>query len=332
MTIQKHYIEGEYPIDAVITWVDGDDVEHRRKRLSYVSNKGEDKLIDVGGETRYRSVGEIAYCVASINRYARWIRTIYIVTDNQNPKVETFIQKNFGNDSIPIKIVDHKEIFRGYEQYLPTFNSLSIVNMLWRIEGLSNHFICFNDDLFLIRPVEPSDFFNMGRPIANGYWHIRWTAELLQKLRRKKNGHKAVTFRDFMMRAAAELKMPKFIRMVHTPHPLTRDGFVELYSDYPHLLEQNICYRFRNEHQFSACALFYCYTLDRKKSLLTERKNHYLYLSPSRYSIETIRTILADFDKNAEALFCCINSLDMASEEIIHEVEQWLQLRISVHS
>ncbi len=144
-----------YSIDAVITWVDGGDPLHKAKRLSYITNKQENKHIDVAGETRYRQVGEIYYCVASILRYAPWIRKIYIVTDNQNPHVDEFVSRNFPDNKTPIEIVDHKVIFRGYEQYLPTF-------------------------------------------------------------------------RDFMMRALQVLNTRRFIRMVHTPHPLRRSVFEQI--------------------------------------------------------------------------------------------------------
>ena len=47
-----------YPIDAVVTWVDGNDPEHRRKRLSFEKG-GELSLDDVAGDIRYVSIGEI---------------------------------------------------------------------------------------------------------------------------------------------------------------------------------------------------------------------------------------------------------------------------------
>ncbi|MDE8160206.1 capsule biosynthesis protein CapK, partial [Erysipelothrix rhusiopathiae] len=33
-----------------------------------------------------------------------------------------------------------------------------------RIEGLSEHFVYFNDDMFLNKPVTPEDFFKEGLP------------------------------------------------------------------------------------------------------------------------------------------------------------------------
>ena len=69
-------------IDAVITWVDGDDPRHRAKRQQF----GTQKMLntdDIAGNTRYKSVGEIFYCVASINRFAPWINKIYIVINKR---------------------------------------------------------------------------------------------------------------------------------------------------------------------------------------------------------------------------------------------------------
>ena len=40
---------------------------------------------DVGGNCRFQSLGEIRYCVESINIFAPFIRKIFIVTDGQDP-------------------------------------------------------------------------------------------------------------------------------------------------------------------------------------------------------------------------------------------------------
>jgi hypothetical protein len=145
-------------IDAVITWVDGDDPRHMAKREQF----GTKRILcqnDVAGNTRYKSIGEIFYCVASLNRYAQWLNKIYIVTDEQNPMIEELLTEQFPEGTIPMEIVDHKVIFRGYEEFLPTFNSISIESMTWRIPGLSEHYIEFNDDLILAAPTRPEDFF-----------------------------------------------------------------------------------------------------------------------------------------------------------------------------
>ena len=67
-----------HPIDAVITWVDGNDERHKAKRMKY-GNETIFNAEDIAGSSRFASLGEIFYCVASLNRYAPWINKIYLV-------------------------------------------------------------------------------------------------------------------------------------------------------------------------------------------------------------------------------------------------------------
>jgi hypothetical protein len=56
-----------------------------------------------------------------------------------------------------IVIVKHSDFIP--KEYLPTFNSAAIEVNLFRIKGLSERFIYFNDDVYLCAPVVPEDFF-----------------------------------------------------------------------------------------------------------------------------------------------------------------------------
>ncbi|MCK7538205.1 MAG: hypothetical protein MZV63_48265 [Marinilabiliales bacterium] len=50
-----------------------------------------------------------------------------MVTDDQDPGLhDDGAAPGSRKRKIALKIVDHRVIFRGYEQYLPTFNSSSI--------------------------------------------------------------------------------------------------------------------------------------------------------------------------------------------------------------
>ena len=92
-------------IDAVITWVDGDDPRHRAKRQQFGTQRQFSEE-NVAGDTRFKSLGEIFYCVASINRFAPWINKIYIVTHEQNPNLEPFLehQSIFQRDIFPLRL------------------------------------------------------------------------------------------------------------------------------------------------------------------------------------------------------------------------------------
>ena len=58
-----------------------------------------------------------------------------------------------------ISIVTHAEIY-PYPDQLPTFSSPSIETHLHRIEGLSERFLYFNDDISLLAPICPEDYFD----------------------------------------------------------------------------------------------------------------------------------------------------------------------------
>lgn len=70
-------------LDIVIAWVDGNDVELKRKRQQYLT--GGDAS-DAVSDTRFASNDEIYYNIASILKYVPFCRHIFIVTDNQQPE------------------------------------------------------------------------------------------------------------------------------------------------------------------------------------------------------------------------------------------------------
>ena len=135
-------------IDIVYLWVDGNDPQWLAKHNACIG-KTEDKSA-VNCKGRYSDNDELKYSLRSVEMYAPWIRKIFIVTDNQVPKwLDTSNPK--------IRIVDHKEILP--EVSLPCFNSRLIEHFLYKIPGLSEHFLYANDDMFINRPVTPATFF-----------------------------------------------------------------------------------------------------------------------------------------------------------------------------
>lgn len=137
-------------IDFVVTWVDGADEAWRQEKAKYSQADGDDDRRE-----RYRDWGLLRYWFRGVEQYAPWVRKIYFVTwghlpkwlDTQNPRLE---------------IVRHEDYIP--EEYLPTFNSNVLEIYLHRIKGLSEHFVYFNDDMFLLDRVKPEDFFRDGKP------------------------------------------------------------------------------------------------------------------------------------------------------------------------
>ena len=248
----------EYPIDAVILWVDGNDPVLSEKRRRYAP----DFLFrhdDSAGATRFASIGEIYWCVASINRFAPWINRIFIVTDGQDPEMGPFLAEHFPERSIPVEIVDHKVIFRGYESYLPVFNSNAIETMIWRIPGLSEHFILFNDDYMLFAPSTPEDFFLPdGKLVCYADMHNRQLTAFTRLLKKKKDNIRPFTFKGAMLNAARLTgRMEYYLKIHHTPKSLLVSTYSDYFENHEDSMILNISHRFRESTDYEAQELLY---------------------------------------------------------------------------
>lgn len=135
-------------IDLVYLWVDGNDPVWRAKRDAFIGVP--DSRSDANNQGRFADNDELKYSLRSVEKYAPWIRRIFIITDNQVPA--------WLDTSNPrVRIVDHTEILPP--EALPCFNSQTIEHRLHLIPGLAEKFLLSNDDMLLNRPMRPEDFF-----------------------------------------------------------------------------------------------------------------------------------------------------------------------------
>lgn len=142
------------PIDIVITWVDGNDPAWLEEKSRFERGDGGPEPL-AADESRYRDWDNIRYIFRGIERFMPWVHRIHFVTWGHIPAwLNTLHPK--------LHIVRHEEFIP--EAYLPTFNSNVIEMNCHRIPGLAEQFILFNDDMFVIGPVKPSDFFLNGLP------------------------------------------------------------------------------------------------------------------------------------------------------------------------
>lgn len=318
-------------IDAVITWVDGADPRHRAKRIKYGGNGDIFKSDDCAGESRYANEGEIFWCIASLNRFAPWLNKIYIVTDEQDPGLEPFLAKQFPEGHIPMEIIDHKTIFRGYEQYLPTFNSISLESITWRIPGLSDCFIEFNDDLILMNNVSPNDFFTEdGKVVCYATKTSRWWTKITRLLKKRINGRKQVTFKGVMLNAA-KIVCNKwyFLELVHTPKALSRKFYEDFFTQNPELLESNISHRFRSADQFTPQELHYMSLYQGGLCELRSVKGNLFFLQPKKKP-RYIERKLEKLNRMTTCKFCCFNSLNLAEKEDLEKIIAWIKMRIKI--
>ncbi len=320
-----------FPIDAVITWVDGNDPAHKAKRVRYarpeqLSNE------DIGGDTRYANIGEINYCVASLLRFAPWLRKIFIVTDGQDPALGPFIGRYFPESRTEIEIIDHKVLYSGYENFLPVFNSLSIETVLWRIPELSEHFIYLNDDFLLVAPTAPEDFFENGKPICYASYFSVGFARFLRTVKPRRHGQIRFGFKDSLLNAAEILGIKdRLLLFGHAGFGLRRSPFRKFYETHPGIMEKNMQPRFREPFQYNPQELFYLLESAEGECIVKPREGRDIYVKPRkgyRYMARKLRS----FDRAGNAVFCCFNSLEDASEEDIRLAVNWIRKRLGIEA
>lgn len=138
-------------IDFVLLWVDGNDPAWLEQKNQYSPNKVDFSTSD----NRFRDWDNLQYWFRGVEKYAPWVNNVYFITWGHLPKW-------LNTEHPKLKIVKHTDYIP--EQYLPTFNSDTIETNIFRLDELSETFVLFNDDFFLIDSVKPEDFFQNGLP------------------------------------------------------------------------------------------------------------------------------------------------------------------------
>jgi Stealth protein CR2, conserved region 2/Stealth protein CR1, conserved region 1/Stealth protein CR3, conserved region 3/Stealth protein CR4, conserved region 4 len=146
----------DFPVDVVYTWVDGSDEAWQRSRAAALRVSDPEQFTELAtAEARFRQHDELRYSLRSLERHAPWVNHIWVVTADQVPEW-------LDTDHPKVTVVSHQDIWSA-EGTLPTFNSHAIEAHLHRIEGLTEHFVYLNDDVFFGQDCAPEMFFE-----ANG--------------------------------------------------------------------------------------------------------------------------------------------------------------------
>lgn len=145
-------------IDFVIIWVDGSDPEWLAEKAKYAPPSDTDSRPE-----RYRDWNLLPYWFRGVEKFAPWVRKIHFVTWGHIPKW-------LNTDHPKLNIVRHEDYIP--EKYLPTFSANPIELNLHRIEGLSENFVYFNDDMFITAPVSKEVFFKNGLPCDSAVLNV----------------------------------------------------------------------------------------------------------------------------------------------------------------
>ena len=142
-------------IDFVILWVDGNDPKWQSEKSKYDSNVNDDS----NSVSRYRDWGLLPFWFRCVEKFTPWVNKIHFVTWGHIPE---FL--NINNPKL--NIVNHSDFIPA--EYLPTFSSHAIELNIHRIPGLSEKFVYFNDDTFIVRHMDEKSFFNENLPCTYG--------------------------------------------------------------------------------------------------------------------------------------------------------------------
>ena len=146
-------------IDFILPWLDDGDPQWRAemKKWEGVSLCVSSSAADANGDCRFRGDSEmLRFWFRAVEAFAPWVNRIHFVTCGQKPE---WLDVNHPK----LNLVNHADYIPS--KYLPTFNSNTIEMNFHRIPSLSEHFVYFNDDMFLLRPVDASFFFQSGNPV-----------------------------------------------------------------------------------------------------------------------------------------------------------------------
>lgn len=314
-------------IDAVVIWVDGNDPAHRAKLDRHLATIGRRPVS--AAPTRFGSVGEIDYCVMSLLRFAPFFRRIHIVTDAQRPAV--LDAASAWPDALRerLALVDHRDIFAGHEQHLPTFCSRSIETMVHRVPGLAEHFVHFNDDFLLIKAISPEEFFVDGKPLLRGHYapmpETRWTRRLRDWWRRVRPPRPGMTRAGALDAQALAARTAgfadRFFAVGHRPYPMRRSTLERYFAAHPEVMEHNISFRLRDPAQFTPTSLANHLEL-RAGTAVISKTDSLVYVKPASQRAALRRLQAAE--RQPTKIFACIQSLDEAEPRMQREIIAWL--------
>lgn len=292
------------PIDAVVTWVDGNTPSHRAVRAAYMAQSGRRLHENASNPHRWASSDEIYFCLHSIVRHAPWVRWIWVLVEREKPDLDRL------SDAVRAKLrfAYHHEIFAGHEHVLPTFNSLAIETMMWRIAGLSERFLYFNDDVFLKAPLSPDDMFRGDRPVLRGAW-VDYSA-LASDARLREDPARFNHFMQINAAALCGMGPGHLFAAAHVVHPMRRSVMARLYAEHRAAFLANIGHRFRDLSQFLPQGLHNHACIGAGEAVQSTAADH-LHITSGQGAggdPEAVRALL-ERDALAGTKFLCVNDL-----------------------
>ena len=254
-------------IDFVLTWVDGSDPGWLAEKRKFQGKDGATNVLDDSNTAcRYRpDIELLRYWFRAVEKFSPWVNKIHFVTCGQKP--------DWLNENHPkLNLVNHKDYIPS--EYLPTFNANTIEMNFHRIDGLSEKYVYFNDDIFLTRPILPEFFYKREGPVLstdlryyNGIGYNNWSRLLFNdyclvnksfNIRNSiwKNRRKWFNLKELGARRTAHNVICYIANNTlpvglygHVAHPHLKSTLQEIWDKYPGVMDQAMMHKFRTDDQ-----------------------------------------------------------------------------------
>ncbi|WP_298973386.1 Stealth CR1 domain-containing protein [uncultured Psychrobacter sp.] len=140
------------PIDFVVPWVDSSDPLWQESFAMHSKDAG---LNTDFTAKRYRDWELFKYWFRGVEKNAPWVNKVHLITNGQHPDWLNL-------DHPKLNLINHEDYIPS--EYLPVFSANPIELNIHRIKGLAEHFVYFNDDMFIKAAIKKEQFFKKGLP------------------------------------------------------------------------------------------------------------------------------------------------------------------------
>ena len=309
--------EFNFDVDVVYTYADDNNPE-RKKQKEYFS-KDLDLNNPLSKESlasrRFNDYGELKYSLRSVELFAPWVRNIYIVTPTPN-----IPWLNLDSKKHKIYVVSNESIFPD-KSYVPSFNACAIELFLDKIPGLTEHFIYFNDDMFLGNYVNKNDFFTAGGK-------CQFDCGRILSCKGKKN-ISAPLYKNIMVYNQWLIKQKygakKIVYPIHQARPFLKSMLDACKKEFPAECAATASNRFREPNNINI-AMFICpfYTIYKNFGFMTNKlKSRQMYV-PIKNNLKINENMLNHLLIKKPKLFCLNDGTDCYNFKIHNQIEYYL--------
>lgn len=302
----------EPDVDFVLPWVDGNDPAWLKEFNQYSSVSNGDKK-----KYRFRDWDNLQYIFRGFEFFTDWVRKIHFVTWGHLPPWLKI-------DHPKLNIVRHEDFLP--KEVLPVFSSHPIEINLHRIPGLSEKFVYFNDDTFLLKKIKkerffkkdlPRDLFSFSIISRSPIAHIK--INNIQALDRnfekniviKKNILKIFCFKYKiidLLKSSLLVPWPSMTGFFdpHQPQPFLKSTFEEVWASENSILTQTSKSKFRSSNDVNQY-LFRYWQLVSGNFVPVSLKNTY---SKAISGCEELKIVVDKINSNKYEMICINDIID----------------------